>query len=741
VSKIGAHVVQGGRNGYGPLCEARPAVVVAADEGGALLEAKEKSGGHTITVFRDTTIYADAPHGIDQMNPEQARSLADALWPQLLAKWRLNPADYYTALNEPAGNDLMVMPSYLAYELRIMERAEAEGLKLCVLNLATGTPDDGRVAGGVSNSGIETWKQVYVPHIQRAFAGGHVYGRHLYDQAGVERLGIEADYLRGIGLTGGIIATEAGLNGGYGYVGDVAWTAWAQSLDLVLRDYALVIGAALWTLGEWNGANWQSSVPAMTAYLAANPTPKWGPPEPLPPPDDGGCRGKPRTQYQRYYAVIPANATLDQAVEIFKQNWATSKRTVGGSYDDGGLGDLDTREVALYGIPAAQRAEFSAWYNGHYPGVFVHFFNMDGTPAQLSFAFEAWPTNEKRVTQKFGANPGYYSQFGLPGHEGVDIAAALNSPIYAVAAGTVYLATANVGNYGIQVRIDHGNGWKTVYAHNASLLVKVGDKVAAGQQIAKADNTGNSSGSHLHLTLKRDGQPTPGWPADIVDPTPFLMPFNPTWPGDTQPTPATVDLLPFFRGNGVLYEVRTVSGAQTGAQERFQTQLGGGTWFYQTKNTQWEEFYYDNDYIWRRRDTSPGPAPSYAMRPGQMRWYSQKETGKEGARWCKRHMSVGETFVGPGHHVQFYYKSDCAPDSANSGTAYNRVTFLALYKAGEWRGMPFRVIAVGDPAGEIMYFGEGYGLVGWKSSWGESYLSEIHAPGTRPNNAREILPC
>src|SRR5690606_2952455 len=113
--------------------------------------------------------------------------------------------------------------TYVAYETRILELAEAEGLRCCVTNLSTGTPDDGRVAGGDSTGGIETWKQFYVPLIARAFAGGHIYGRHAYDQDGIDRALQEAEYLRSIGLTGGIVITECGLQGGFGYVGDEAW--------------------------------------------------------------------------------------------------------------------------------------------------------------------------------------------------------------------------------------------------------------------------------------------------------------------------------------------------------------------------------------------------------------------------------------------------------------------------------------------------------------------------------------
>ena len=127
---------------------------------------------------------------------------------------------------------------------------------------------------------------VYAPS-PPAFQGGHVYGRHLYDGNGLARALQEAEWLHEQGIIGGVVITEAGLNGGYGYVGDEAWLAWTAQLDEQLREQPLIIGACLWTLGDWNGANWQTALPGMTAYLAANPSSKWScqnPTEPEEPP-------------------------------------------------------------------------------------------------------------------------------------------------------------------------------------------------------------------------------------------------------------------------------------------------------------------------------------------------------------------------------------------------------------------------------------------------------------------------
>lgn len=143
------------------------------------------------------------------------------------------------------------------------------------------------------------------------------------------------------------------------------------------------------------------------------------------------------------------------------------------------------------------------------------------------FKFKAWPTEHRTITQYFGANPQNYAQFGLPGHEGLDIVAPTGSKVFAVAPGTVKLVRKNGDghNYGVHVRITHDDGYETIYGHLQEAKVNEGDVVEAGDLIGLADNTGNSFGSHLHLTLKRKGARQGKWPNNIIDPTPFLLPL------------------------------------------------------------------------------------------------------------------------------------------------------------------------------------------------------------------------
>ncbi len=138
-----------------------------------------------------------------------------------------------------------------------------------------------------------------------------------------------------------------------------------------------------------------------------------------------------------------------------------------------------------------------------------------------------WPVDSRRVNQFFGENPETYKPFKLPGHEGLDLFAPTNANIYAAAAGEVTMVDHPKDHpYGLQVRLRHlagGREYQTIYAHLSKTFVKVGQQVAAGERIGLADNTGNSFGSHLHLTLKIKGATTPGYPGGIVDPWPYLQ--------------------------------------------------------------------------------------------------------------------------------------------------------------------------------------------------------------------------
>lgn len=91
-------------------------------------------------------------------------------------------------------------------------------------------------------------------------------------------------------------------------------------------------------------------------------------------------------------------------------------------------------------------------------------------------------------------------------HRGADIAAGQGSPICAAAAGTVSWA-GEKGSYGNLVKIDHGNGFVTYYAHCSALLVSAGDYVEQGQAVAQVGSTGRATGPHCHFEVLWQGEP------------------------------------------------------------------------------------------------------------------------------------------------------------------------------------------------------------------------------------------
>jgi murein DD-endopeptidase MepM/ murein hydrolase activator NlpD len=109
-----------------------------------------------------------------------------------------------------------------------------------------------------------------------------------------------------------------------------------------------------------------------------------------------------------------------------------------------------------------------------------------------------------RITTPFG-EVGPYWKLGY--HPGLDIAVRTGTPIKAMADGVVIEAESQGENsgYGHYVKIDHGNGLHTLYAHMSILQVEPGDQIAAGQVIGLSGNTGFSTGPHLHLEVRQNG--------------------------------------------------------------------------------------------------------------------------------------------------------------------------------------------------------------------------------------------
>lgn len=115
-----------------------------------------------------------------------------------------------------------------------------------------------------------------------------------------------------------------------------------------------------------------------------------------------------------------------------------------------------------------------------------------------------WPVpGRSYISSGYGNRPRPIGS-GYEFHTGYDIPAPYGSNIVAAEAGTVITASY-VRGYGYTVIINHGNGLTTLYGHNSSLSVSVGQTVTRGQVIAKAGSTGNSTGNHCHFEVRVNG--------------------------------------------------------------------------------------------------------------------------------------------------------------------------------------------------------------------------------------------
>jgi murein DD-endopeptidase MepM/ murein hydrolase activator NlpD len=116
---------------------------------------------------------------------------------------------------------------------------------------------------------------------------------------------------------------------------------------------------------------------------------------------------------------------------------------------------------------------------------------------------EGRPVQDGFISSYFGRRADPFTGFSAI-HKGVDFAGPQGSTISSVAAGLVTFAGERAG-YGQMVEINHGNGLATRYCHNEKLLVKTGDMVRKGQEVALMGSTGHSTGPHLHFEVLKNG--------------------------------------------------------------------------------------------------------------------------------------------------------------------------------------------------------------------------------------------
>ena len=115
-----------------------------------------------------------------------------------------------------------------------------------------------------------------------------------------------------------------------------------------------------------------------------------------------------------------------------------------------------------------------------------------------------WPVSSGWISSGFGERNDPFTGKRTQ-HEGLDFAGIKGSEVLGVARGVV-IWSGNKQGYGRTLEIDHGNGYVTRYAHNDELLVSAGDRVVAGQMVAKMGSSGRASSPHVHFEVLHRGK-------------------------------------------------------------------------------------------------------------------------------------------------------------------------------------------------------------------------------------------
>ena len=238
--------------------------------------------------------------------------------------------------------------------------------------------------------------------------------------------------------------------------------------------------------------------------------------------------------------AVPVVGTAINAFNIFNDvasgNWKGVAGDVGGILGGGAAAAGLTAATGGVGIVGSVAAYTGGSMAGSWAGeqLYDTFFGGkgDGGPSRIGTGGNSptataggtsnftliHPVGKARIVCKYGT----YDTLHPDGHWAVDWAATEGYGIMAAADGKVIEAGGNSRNtmgtkdrsYGLHIKIDHGNGYATLYAHMSGFDVSIGQTVKQGQQIGRVGNTGYSEAAHLHFELWQGSK--------RVDPSPFL---------------------------------------------------------------------------------------------------------------------------------------------------------------------------------------------------------------------------
>ncbi len=197
-------------------------------------------------------------------------------------------------------------------------------------------------------------------------------------------------------------------------------------------------------------------------------------------------------RYHNQLDQLRQKLSAERESEAAKQNQLQASR-----------GDVSELRAQVSGSNKELEKQVDA-LNAEANALIAEIIRLQGTEDYVGGEF-AWPVpSSTRVTSEFGYRMHPILKVNKL-HTGIDIGAPTGTPIVAVNGGKVIQAAWN-NSYGYMVMVDHGGGIVTLYAHCSQLKVKTGDIVTRGQTIALVGSTGMSTGPHLHLEVRVNGE-------------------------------------------------------------------------------------------------------------------------------------------------------------------------------------------------------------------------------------------
>lgn len=400
-SKIGIHSIRSNRvPQYAETLASGGAtlpVIKAVDDMGWLAAAKAASP-QSIVLARLT-----GPHeGCEGINnpaadlDQMARRLLDVILRKLEEDPELHDVvDYWEIVNEPDPPGARGYRRLAQLMVKCMEKAEEHDLKLALFSFNAGTPEwDEMVA--IVETGV----------FARARQGGHILTLHegVFGTDPVDKWWGDpipgAPYVEGAGPlcfryrylyhllkerdeVVPLVISE--FYAGGGREGEITPDEVVRRMrwyDEKAREDYWVWAFCPFTLGpvgQWMSHDYEFAYPALVEYmLSIRDEQNASPPSAV----EHLVRGKPRVQYERIYVLLPPDADKAWALAVVRATWDARRFTVGGSADDAGIGDLDSRTVIAVN-PSRWEDDLQAFFQTHYPG--VRYIPVEAaTPEELS---------------------------------------------------------------------------------------------------------------------------------------------------------------------------------------------------------------------------------------------------------------------------------------------------------------------------------------------------------------------